>query len=108
MGHHILVSLHGIAYGLLDDMAGIREAFEKAVEACGATVLNRFSHQFIPHGVTVVYTLAESHISIHTFPEKGSCAIDVYTCGTIDSRVGMDVLIEHFNPIEISIQEVDR
>jgi S-adenosylmethionine decarboxylase len=93
---------------LLDDIDGIRAAFEEAVEACGATVLNRFSHKFQPQGVTVVYALAESHISIHTFPENGSCAIDVYTCGTLDTRKGMDVLINYFNPIEVSMQEVSR
>jgi S-adenosylmethionine decarboxylase proenzyme len=108
LGHHILVSLYGITFNLLDDLDGIRDAFEKAVEACGATVLNRFSHQFHPQGVTVVYALAESHLSIHTFPETGSCAIDVYTCGDMNARKGMDVLIDHFKPIEISIQEVKR
>ena len=108
MGHHILVSLYGISFILLDDLAAIRGAFEGAVEACGATVLNRFSHQFHPQGVTIVYALAESHLSIHTFPEEGSCAIDVYTCGTMNSMDAMRVLIEHFNPVEVSIQEVNR
>ena len=108
MGHHVLVSLYGISFHLLDDLAGIKAAFERAVEVCGATVLNRFSHQFHPQGVTIVYALAESHISIHTFPEEGSCAIDVYTCGNMNSVKGMQVLIEHFNPIEVSMQEVKR
>ena len=108
LGHHILVSLYGISFTLLDDLAAIRAAFEKAVEACGATVLNRFSHQFHPQGVTIVYALAESHLSIHTFPEGGSCAIDVYTCGSMRSMDAMKVLIEHFKPIEVSIQEVNR
>lgn len=108
MGHHILLSLYGISFNLLDDHDAIRNAFEEAVKACEATVLNRFSHQFHPQGVTVVYALAESHISIHTFPESGSCAIDVYTCGDMDAKKGMQVLIDHFNPIEISMQEVKR
>jgi S-adenosylmethionine decarboxylase len=108
LGHHVLVSLYGISFHLLDDLAGIKEAFEKAVDVCGATVLNRFSHQFSPQGVTIVYALAESHISIHTFPESGSCAIDVYTCGTMDSKKGMQVLIDYFKPIEVSMQEISR
>jgi S-adenosylmethionine decarboxylase proenzyme len=108
LGNHILVSLYGISFSLLDDIGGIRAAFERAVEACGATVLNRFSHQFHPQGVTVVYALAESHLSIHTFPENGSCAIDVYTCGDMNARKGMDVLIEYFKPIEVSMKEVSR
>jgi S-adenosylmethionine decarboxylase proenzyme len=108
LGNHILVSLYGISFSLLDDIGGIRAAFERAVEACGATVLNRFYHQFHPQGVTVVYALAESHLSIHTFPENGSCAIDVYTCGDMNARKGMDVLIEYFKPIEVSMKEVSR
>ena len=108
MGHHVLVSLYGISFSLLDDLAGIKTAFERAVEVCGATVLNRFSHQFHPQGVTIVYALEESHISLHSFPEKGSVAIDVYTCGDMNSREGMQVFIDHFNPIEVSIQEVNR
>lgn len=108
LGHHILVSLYGISFTALDDLDAIRAAFERAIEACKATVLNRFSHKFEPQGITVVYALAESHLSIHTFPENGCCAIDVYTCGDMDARKGMDVLIEHFKPIEISMQEVKR
>lgn len=108
MGHHILVSLYGISFIALDDLDAIQSAFEQAIEACGATVLNRFAHKFQPQGVTVVYALAESHLSIHTFPEKGCCAIDVYTCGNMNARKGMDVLIEHFKPIEISMKEVSR
>ena len=108
MGHHVLVSLYGISFRLLDDLAGIVKAFEEAVDVCGATVLNRFSHQFSPQGVTIVYALAESHISIHTFPESGSCAIDVYTCGTMDSKKGMQVLVDYFKPLEVSMQEISR
>ena len=108
MGHHVLVSLYGISFSSLDNLESIRDAFERAVKVCGATVLNRFSHQFHPQGVTIVYALAESHISLHSFPEKGSCAIDVYTCGDMKSMDGMQVLIDHFNPIEVSIQEVNR
>jgi len=108
LGHHILVSLYGVTFTLLDDIEGIRAAFEKAVEACGATVLNRFSHKFEPQGVTVVYALAESHLSVHSFPEKGCCAIDVYTCGNMSARKGIDTLIEYFKPIEVSFQEIQR
>jgi S-adenosylmethionine decarboxylase len=108
LGHHIFVSLYGVSYALLDDLIGIRAAFDDAVKVCGATVLNEFCHQFSPHGVTIVYALAESHISIHTFPEKGSCAIDVYTCGKMNARGGMDVLINYFKPSEFSLQEINR
>ena len=108
MGHHLLLSLHGVDFQLLNDLLGITAAFEKAVEATGATVLNRFSHQFSPQGITVVYALSESHISIHTFPEEKSCAIDIYTCGTMDSVKGMHVLLDHFKPTRYDYQDIQR
>jgi S-adenosylmethionine decarboxylase len=92
----------------LDDLAGIEAAFERAVEVCGATVLNRFSHKFQPQGATVVYALAESHISAHSFPENGSVAIDVYTCGNLNSGAAVDVLIDYFRPTKVSQIEVLR
>jgi len=108
LGHHVLLSLYGVDFLLLNDLLGITAAFEKAVEATGATVLNRFSHQFSPQGVTVVYALSESHISIHSFPEDGTCAIDIYTCGDMSSMKGVQVFIEHFNPVESKLQEIRR
>lgn len=108
MGNHILLNLYGISFALLDDLEGIEEVFEQAVQACGATVLNRFFHRFQPQGITIVYTLAESHLSIHTFPERGCCAIDVYTCGSMNSKAGMEVLIKYFDPENFKIQEVER
>lgn len=97
-----------MSFKRLDNLAAIREAFDLAVQTMGATVLHKFSHQFIPQGVTVVYALAESHISCHTFPEMGSVALDCYTCGKMDARSGMQVLIDFFDPIEVSIQELSR
>jgi S-adenosylmethionine decarboxylase len=108
LGHHLLLSLYGVDFQLLNDLLGITLAFEKAVQATGATVLNRFSHQFSPQGVTVVYALSESHISIHTFPEEKTCAIDVYTCGTMDSVRGMQVLLDHFKPIRYTHKDIRR
>ena len=108
MGTHILLSLYGISFGFLDDEHSIRELFNRVSEAMGATVLNRFCYKFQPQGVTVVYTLAESHISLHSFPEDGSVAIDCYTCGAMDSKKGAQMFIDYFNPVEISMQEINR
>lgn len=108
MGNHVICSLYGISFKTLDNLSAIRDAFDEAVLAMESTVLHRFSHQFTPQGVTIVYALAESHISCHTFPEKGSVALDCYTCGSMNPKVGMQVLIDFFNPLEVSIQEVTR
>jgi S-adenosylmethionine decarboxylase len=108
LGNHVICSLYGVSFSKLDDLMAISLAFDRAVETIGATVLNKFSHQFTPQGVTVLYALSESHISCHTFPEKGSVALDCYTCGNMDSKVGMDVLINYFQPVTVSIEEINR
>jgi S-adenosylmethionine decarboxylase len=108
LGNHILLSLYGVPFSDLNNLQKILEIFEKSVSVLNCTVLNRFSHQFEPQGVTVVYALAESHISIHTFPESQSCALDIYTCGDMDCRKGMEIFIENLKPIEYDFKEVKR
>ena len=108
MGTHVICSLYGIPFEKLNNLSAIREAFDLAVDKMQATVLHKFSHQFIPQGVTIVYALKDSHISCHSFPEMGSVALDCYTCGKMDAKVGMEVLIEFFDPIEVSMQEISR
>ena len=108
MGEHVICSLYGIPFDSLDDLEAIAEAFDKAVVSMGATVLHKFSHKFNPQGVTILYALAESHISCHTFPERGSVALDCYTCGSMNPALGMGVLIQHFDPERVSMQTLSR
>lgn len=108
MGNHVLCSLYGVSFLALDDLEAIAAAFDKAVTVMNSTVLNKFFHKFSPQGVTIVYALAESHISCHTFPEKGSVALDCYTCGDMDSKAGMQVLIDYFNPSSTDLREISR
>ena len=65
----------------MDDEAYIRGVLVNAAECSGSTLLAVSSHKFEPHGVTAIALLAESHISIHTWPEKGTAVCDVFTCG---------------------------
>ncbi len=78
---HILFTLKGCPYGLLDDEAHIRNVLANAANLAESTLLNISSYKFDPHGVTAVALLAESHISIHTWPENGMAVCDVFTCG---------------------------
>jgi S-adenosylmethionine decarboxylase len=66
---------------ILDDQTKINEALRNAVDRARATLLKRVSNQFSPQGVTALGILAESHISIHTWPEHGYAAVDIFTCG---------------------------
>ena len=81
MMRHILFTLKGCPYGLLDDEAHIRNVLANAATLSESTLLGVQSHKFQPQGVTAVALLAESHISIHTWPENGMAVCDVFTCG---------------------------
>lgn len=81
IGTHCLLELYGCPAHLLDDHDGIIETLRTAAEIAGATWLSHTSHRFSPQGVTAVGLLSESHISIHTWPESGYAAADVFTCG---------------------------
>lgn len=108
MGNHVLVSLYGVAFSVLDDLEGMQVAFDAACEAMQATVLHKFAHKFQPQGVTILYALKESHISAHSFPELGSISLDSYTCGHMDPKVGMQVLIDHFQPEKVHMEVISR
>ena len=86
----------------------MEQAFNKACEIMGATVLHRFTHRFTPQGVTIIFALAESHISAHSFPELGSITLDCYTCGSLDHKAGMKVLVDHFQPTKFHMEEISR
>ncbi|MFO0902731.1 MAG: adenosylmethionine decarboxylase [Pirellulales bacterium] len=81
LGTHLLLDLYGCAPDLLDDPAGLEALLREAAAAAGAQVVGAMSHRFSPHGASVVCLLAESHISIHTWPEQQTAAVDIYTCG---------------------------
>jgi len=81
VGKHCILELYDCNPQKLDDEAFLRTAFTSAAKRAGATLLNLITHRFEPQGVTGLALLAESHISIHTWPESGYAAVDVFTCG---------------------------
>lgn len=81
VGKHLLVDIDGIKNtDLLTRLENIHPLMYSIVEACKLNVVGMCSHQFEPVGCTILYLLAESHFSIHTFPERGSCSMDLFTC----------------------------
>ncbi|MBK6919791.1 MAG: adenosylmethionine decarboxylase [Deltaproteobacteria bacterium] len=80
-GRHSMIELYGCPRALLDDLPRVRAAMLEAVTVSRGQLVGECSHRFSPHGVTMVGLLAESHISIHTWPEHGYAAADVFTCG---------------------------
>jgi len=78
---HILFTLKECNQSLLDDETFVRDIVYQASLKCKSTLLALNSHKFNPQGVTCIAMLAESHISIHTWPEKGMAVCDIFTCG---------------------------
>jgi len=81
VGKHCILELYDCDQAKLNDEAFIRTTITTAAKRAGATLLNLITHRFEPQGVTGLALLAESHISIHTWPENGYAAVDVFTCG---------------------------
>ena len=81
VGKHCILELYDCDQDKLDNEVFLRDAITTAAKSAGATLLNLITHRFEPQGVTGLALLAESHISIHTWPENGYAAVDVFTCG---------------------------
>ena len=81
VGKHCILELYDCDQDKLDNEVFLRDAITTAAKSAGATLLNLITHRFEPQGVTGLALLAESHISIHTWPESGYAAVDVFTCG---------------------------
>ena len=103
-GSHLLLDLWGARR--LTDINKIEDTLTKAADAAGATILDRNFHQFIENGgISGVLVLAESHISIHTWPERSFAAIDIFMCGRCDPFMCVDVLKAAFEPDDLIVHE---
>jgi len=91
---HILFTLYECDVELLDDRMYIENMMFEAATASNATFLNTVSHKFEPQGVTAVTLLAESHISIHTWPEEGMAVCDIFTCGDAEPSLGYNYMVQ--------------
>jgi len=81
LGRHLLLDLKDCDKEVLNDLDFLKECLHQAAIQCGATVVGESFYQFSPRGVSGVVNIAESHISIHTWPEYSYAAVDVFTCG---------------------------
>lgn len=98
-GRHCAVDAWGIDFELINNAEFLKARMVEAAEKSGAHVLSVQYKQFEPQGATVLVLLSESHLSIHTYPEKGFAAMDCYTCGdTVDPEVAINYLLEILKP----------
>ncbi len=105
-GTHLILDLFGAQN--LDNVDCVRDALVQASEVIGATILEVHAHKFQPQGVTGVALLAESHVSIHTWPEKQYAAIDVFVCGNLNPEKAIEVFKTTFQPTNVQCVEIKR
>ena len=105
-GVHLIIDLDGAER--LDDIDHIEATLRRCVEAARATLLHIHLHHFQPNGVSGVVVLAESHISIHTWPDAGYAALDVFMCGAADPDACVPVLREAFSAKRVGVNEIRR
>ena len=109
LGTHLLLDLKNCKSELLDDIEFIRQAMTSAADEAGATIVGETFHKFSPLGVTGIIAIAESHLCIHTWPEYGYAAVDIFTCGEEFNPYGAaDLLIESLQCEGPVITEVKR
>jgi len=106
-GTHLIIDLSEASR--LDELDHVEQTMRRAVEAAGATLLHINLHHFTPNvGVTGVAILAESHISIHSWPERDYAAIDIFMCGDAEPQLAIPVLKDAFRPGRITVTTLHR
>jgi S-adenosylmethionine decarboxylase len=109
LGKHLLLELKDCNEEVLNDLDFLRSTLVTVANDCGATVLGESFHPFNPHGVSGVVIIAESHLSVHTWPEYGYAAVDIFTCGdTVQSEKAAEMLIEKLGARNHSLIEIQR
>ena len=109
IGRHVLLELRDCNRAKLDDLDFLRETLLAAADHVGATVIDSIFHQFSPQGVTGVVAIAESHLCIHTWPEHGYAAMDVFTCGdAFEPKDAARLLIARLESQAPEVTEITR
>jgi len=109
LGRHLLVEYHRCDPKILNDLERVKKFMLEAASESGATVLDASFHYFTPQGVSGVVVIAESHLAIHTWPEYGYAAVDIFTCGnTVDPWKAFHYLRSTLDSKETSVNEIVR
>ncbi len=109
MGRHILADFYGCPAELLNDIEQVEKNMVSAAKAAGADVREVVFHGFAPQGLSGVVVISESHLTIHTWPELGYAAVDVFTCGeTVDPWISCNYLKAKFSAEKMTAREIKR
>ncbi len=109
LGRHILAEFYGCPAEMLNDPAQIEQDMVAAALEAGAEIRETVFHKFSPQGVSGVVVISESHLAIHTWPEFGYAAVDIFTCGqTVDPWVSCNYLKQKFAAHNMTAREIKR
>jgi len=109
LGRHVLAEVHGCRFEVLNDIKKVQDIMVNAALEAGAEVREVAFHKFSPQGVSGVVVISESHLAIHTWPELGYAAVDVFTCGEkVDPWDACNYMAEKFGAGYVNASEVKR
>jgi S-adenosylmethionine decarboxylase proenzyme len=109
LGRHILAEFFNCDPQIINDVEKVEQYMKRAAIECGAAIVNSVFHTFNPHGISGVVVIAESHLAIHTWPEYGYAAVDVFTCGnSVDPWIATRTLQEYLRAESIKSIELNR
>ncbi len=109
LGRHILAEMYGCSFEILNDLKKVEEIMVNAALEAGAEVREFVFHKFSPQGVSGVVVISESHLAIHTWPELGYAAIDVFTCGDkVNPWDACNYLAQFFEADDVNASEIER
>jgi S-adenosylmethionine decarboxylase proenzyme len=109
LGRQILVEYYDCNFDVINDVSQIESILIEGTRKSKASIISHNFHKFSPHGVSGTVVIAESHVAIHTWPEYGYAAVDIFTCGeTIDPWIIQEYLKERFQSKNVSSMEMKR
>ena len=109
LGRHLIIELFDCDRKIISDLNTVEDLILEAVRISGATIVESFFHLFPPNGVSGIVVVAESHFSIHTWPEYSYAAVDIFTCGdSVDSKKALSFLKQSLKAKNVSMMELER
>ncbi len=108
LGKHYIIEFHHCDVDQISNVPEVEEVLLNAVDKAGATYVSHDTHQFDPVGVSAVVMIAESHFTIHTWPEKEYAAMDIFTCGVMEAQNAIDYIKEKFQADHCKVTLLER
>jgi S-adenosylmethionine decarboxylase len=109
LGRHVLAEVYGCDFDAINDIKKVEDVMVKGALEAGAEVREVAFHKFSPQGVSGVVVISESHLAIHTWPELGYCAVDVFTCGErVNPWDACEYIFRAFGATRVETQEIKR